>query len=116
MSMNNMYEYRIYKSVYDDMITGKKKVELRLLTDKSAKIKKDDLIRFKVVDDDKYLLVRVTDKYLFDNIDDLFKHKDIVLQSAKDYTKEELTQALYEIFGKDNVLNSKIVGIAFELE
>lgn len=29
-----MIEYRIYKSVYDDMLSGKKNIEFRLLNEK----------------------------------------------------------------------------------
>lgn len=37
------------------------------------------------------------------------------MKSAIDYTKDEVENQLYEIFGKENVLNSKLVGIEFKI-
>ena len=39
-----MYEYKIYKSVYDEIINGTKTIEIRLLNDKSDKIKSGDTL------------------------------------------------------------------------
>ncbi len=105
-----VYNYNIYKSVYDDMKCGKKTVEFRLLNEKSEKIKIGDTIYFKVVDSDLILKTTVIDKFIYNDIDDLWNHKE-VLNNVLNYTKEQFKSAFYEIFGKDNVLNSKIVGI-----
>ena len=113
--MQNIFDYRIYENVYNAMITGKKNIEIRLLNEKSCKIKIGDKIRFSVVDSEKSLLVKVVDKYTFNNVDDLYKNKDAMLSSAINYTKDELEGNLYEIFGKENVLNSKLLGIKFEI-
>ena len=110
-----MYEYRIYKSVYDEIINGTKTIEIRLLNDKSNKIKKGDTIKFNVVDSDISIIVEVLDKYIYKNIDSLWQDKDIVRESTMNYTKEEFTNLLYEIFTKDKVLSSKIVAIKFIL-
>ena len=113
--MSNTYEYRIYREVYDSIVSGNKKMEIRLLNDKSEKIKLGDEIRFKVVDSDDYLLVRVTNKLIFNNIDELWQEKDVVLSCAMDLSKEQFTKKLYEIFGEEKVSSSKIVAIGFEL-
>ena len=110
-----MFEYRIYKSVYDDIKSGKKTIEYRLLNEKSKKIKKGDFIRFKVLNNEKEIIVEVVDKYIYDNIDELWNDPK-TLVNALDYTKEEFQNALYEIFGKNEVLNSKIVGIEFKIK
>jgi ASC-1-like (ASCH) protein len=112
---SNTFEYRIYQNVYDEMISGRKNIEIRLLNDKSEKIKINDIIKFQVLNSDKYLLVTVNNKYIFNNIDDLWSNRDTVLKSSMNLAKEEFTDAMYEIFGKDNVLNSKLVGIEFKL-
>ena len=52
-----MYEYKIYKSVYDQIINKTKTIEIRLLNDKSNKIKKGDTIKFNVVDSDISIIV-----------------------------------------------------------
>ena len=109
-----MYNYRIYEEVYNQMISGKKHIEVRLLNEKSASIKKGDIRKFSVLDSDKYLNVKVLDIYDFKNIDELWQYKDIVADSSMNYTKEEFITALYNIFGEDNVKNSKIVAIQFE--
>jgi len=114
--MENMHEYKIYQNVYDEMISGRKNIEIRLLNEKSKKIKIGDTIKFQVLNSSKYIIVEVTNKYIYDNIDELWKNKDLILNSTMDYAKEEFTNAIYEIFGKENVLNKKIVGIEFKLK
>lgn len=111
-----MIEYRIYKSVYDDILLGKKNIEFRLLNEKSDKIKPGDKIKFKVLDNDSlYILTNVVEKFVFNNIDELWKHKEILSNNVLGYTKEEFINVFYSIFGKENVINSKIVGIKFSI-
>ena len=112
----NRFEYKIYDIVYSDMISGKKKIEFRLLNDKSESIKIGDEIKFIVLgDESRYLLVEVTNKYIYDDIDTLWNSKDI-LNNVLDYNKDELTKIFYDTFGKEKVINSKIVGIEFKLK
>lgn len=112
-----MIEYRIYQSVYDDIISGKKTIEFRLLNEKSANIKKDDLIKFVVLDNDLSVIVKVVNKYIYADINDMWKHKEQIENNILNYsTKEELEDAFIEIFGKDKLDNSEIVGIEFKLE
>ncbi|MCI8460504.1 MAG: ASCH domain-containing protein [Bacilli bacterium] len=110
-----MIEYRIYESVYENIISGKKNIEVRLQNDKSNKIKIGDKIKFQVLDKEIYLQVEVTNKYIYDDFEEFWKDKDIVLSSAKNYTKEECKNKLYEIFGKERVNNSKLVAIEFKI-
>lgn len=111
-----MIEYRIYKRVYDDMLSGKKNIEFRLLNEKSDKIKPGDKIKFKVLDNDNlYILTNVVEKFIFNNIDELWEHKEILANNILGYSKEELISAFYDIFGKETVINSKIVGFKFNI-
>ena len=111
-----MIEYRIYKSVYDDILLGKKNIEFRLLNEKAEKINPGDKIKFKVLDNDNlYILTNVVEKFIFNNIDELWEHKEILSNNVLGYTKEELISAFYDIFGKEKVINSKIVGIKFNI-
>lgn len=74
-----MIEYRIYKSVYDDMLSGKKNIEFRLLNEKPKRIKPGDKTKFKVLDNDNlYILTNVVEKIVFNNIDELWEHKEIL--------------------------------------
>lgn len=110
-----MITYKIYKTVYDEMVSGKKNVEFRLLNEKSQKIKIGDKITFQVLDSDLSLTVEVINKYIFSNVDELWEAKAIVTNNTLNYTKEKFVYALYEIFGKDKVVNSKVVGIEFKI-
>ncbi len=112
----NRFEYKIYDIVYDDMISGKKNIEFRLLNDKTNSIKIGDEISFKVLDNEnKCVLVEVVNKYIFDNVDDLLEHKEL-LNNVLNITKEEFINAFNNIFGKEKVDNSKIVGIEFKIK
>ena len=110
-----MFNYRIYENVYEAMISGKKHIEIRLLNEKSESIKKGDTIKFDVLDTDKSLMVEVVDKYVFKDVNELWKYKHIVASSSMNYTKEEFYNALCQIFGKENVDNSKLVAIQFKM-
>lgn len=110
-----MIEYRIYESVYNDMASGNKNIEVRLLNDKSEKIKIGGKIKFQVVNQEKWLLVEVINKYSYNNFETFWKDKDVVLRSAKNYTKDECKNKLYEIFGMEKVNTSGIVAIEFKI-
>lgn len=63
------YKYRIYDTVYEDIVSGKKTIEYRLLNDKSRDIKIGDQILFTVVDNDKKkVLVEVINKYIYSDV------------------------------------------------
>lgn len=110
-----MFEYKIYEEVYDAMFSGKKTIEFRLLNDKTEKIKIGDTIKFNVIDSEKYVLTEVLNKYTFDDIDDLWNHKELLSNNILNYNKEQLENKFYEIFGKDKILKTKIMGIEFKL-
>ena len=112
--MNN-FEYRVYEEVLNDMINGTKKVEIRLYNEKSSKIKINDIIKFKNINDEsKYILVKVTSLTIYNDIDDLMNRYCNNMNAGK-YNKETFTKGMYDIFGKDEVDNHKIIGIEFAL-
>ncbi len=112
----NRFEYKIYDTVYDDMISGKKTIEFRLLNEKTASINVGDEIKFKVLDNEtKYLLVDVVNKYIYKDLEELWKHKDI-FNNILNYSKEEFINVFCNIFGKEKVKKSKIVGIEFKIK
>lgn len=109
------YEYRIYEEVYNDMISGKKAIEFRLLNEKSSNIQIEDKIKFIVADnEEKYLIAKVIDKYIYDTLEDLWNDKDR-LNNSLNYTKEEFIKAFNNIFGEENVSKSKIVGLKIKV-
>ena len=50
----------------------------------------------------------------YDNLDELWNSKD-VLKNVLNYSKEELIKAFNNIFGKEQVSNSKIVGFKIKV-
>jgi len=111
-----MYNYKIYNEVYDEINRGSKTVEFRLLNEKSAKVINGDLIKFSVVDNEnKSIIVRVTDKIIYDNLEQLWEDKNVVNDNTLNYSRDKFIDTFYNIFGKDKVINSKIVGIKFKL-
>lgn len=111
-----MIQYKIYKNVYDAIKSGNKKIEFRLLNEKSSAIKAGDVICFQVEDDETLKLrVRVIDTIIFDSIEDLWEHQENKKENIFVQTREELKEGFYEIFGREKVMVSKIIGICFEL-
>lgn len=109
------FQYRIYEEVYNDIISGKKTIEFRLLNEKSYNIQIGNKIKFSVINNEnKYLIVEVIDKLIYNNIDELWNSKD-VLNNTFDYSKGELVKAFSKIFGKQNLKNSKIVGFKIKV-
>ena len=112
----NSFEYKIYDDVYNDMVSSKKTIEIRLLNEKSDSIKIGDEIKFVVLDNgEKYVLVEVLNKYIYNDIEDLWNHKE-VLENILNYSKEDFVNTFCNIFGKEKALNSKIVGIEFKVK
>ena len=112
----NSYEYKIYESVYNDIVVGNKTIEFRLLNEKSNSIKIGDEIKFIVLNDkEKNVLVEVVNKYIYNEIEDLWNQKE-VLNNIHNYTKEDFINTFCNIFGKEKVFNSKIVGIEFKVK
>ena len=98
------------------MVSGKKTIEFRLLNNKTESIKEGDEIQFKVLDNnDKYILVEVVSKYIYNDLEELWNQKEI-LNNILNYSKDEFVSAFYSIFGKEKVDNSKIVGIKFKIK
>lgn len=113
--MNN-FTYKIYDNVYKDIVSGKKTIEFRLLNEKSGSIQIGDEIKFEVVENEtKLVIVNVLDKYIYKNIDELWNSKE-VLNNSLNYTKDEFINVFYNIFGKEKVINSKIIGFKFEIK
>ena len=93
------YSYRIYDEVYNDILSGKKTVEFRLLNEKSSCIKIGDKIKFVVIDNEnKYLITKVIDKFIYDNLDSLCQ-SDYYLNNNLNCSKTEFIDMFNKIFG-----------------
>lgn len=110
----NEFNYKITEQVYNWIISGTKRVEVRLYNDKARQIKVDDIINFTVLDNNmKSIRVKVTNLYIHKNIHSLLKEVDI--KSIADVAENTLEEMLYEIFGEEEVKNHNIIGIKFEV-
>ena len=109
------FQYTITKDVYEWMISGKKKIEIRLYNEKSSKINIGDYITFNILDDDNLKLrVQVTALLRYKNITELLKDIDSEL-IMYNYPIEQAEELLGQIFGIDNVRSHDVIGIKFEL-
>lgn len=98
----NVINYRIYNDVYNDMVLGDKTIEFRLLNEKSKSIKVNDIIIFTVENDEnKRIKVRVVDKLIFDDINELWENKTLLSNKMQMKEKEEFIEEFFNIFGND---------------
>ncbi len=112
--MNNEFEYRITNEVYEWITNGTKNIEIRLYNEKSSKIKIDDIINFKVVDNEEAKIkVKVTGLLIYKDIDSLLN--DIDIKKIANLSKDNLVKLLYDIFGEEKVKTSHIIGIKFSV-
>ncbi len=109
------FSYHVYEDVYESMKKGTKRIEIRLYNEKSSRIKIGDIIKFSVLNnEEKYIMVRVTDLIIYKDVNDLVKRYNFNM-STKTYNKENIIEVLYKIFGKEKVDTHKFIGISFEL-
>ena len=111
----NKFEYRIYDSVYNDMVSGKKTIEFRLLNDKSERIKPKDEIKFEVVNDkNKSILVEVLDKYFYDDVNDLWNKEFKIKKVYGKFDFEDEIKYLEDLtFYEDYVIRKGNIPILF---
>ncbi len=96
-----IYNYKILDDIYSLILTGKKKIEVRLLKEKSNNIKIGDYIVFHVISDyQKCIKTYVKGKEIFNNIDDLLEKENIEL-ILPGSNKEHIKELLEEIYGKE---------------
>lgn len=110
-----MIEYKVLKEVYDDMVSGKKDTEIRLLNEKSSGIKINDIIRFKILNNENvYVDTRVIDLKIYNNVEEVWKYRKNLLSSIN--TLNDFKNIIYSIYTKERVDNSKLIAIQFKLE
>jgi len=108
------FNYRITEQVYEWIKSGTKNIEIRLYNEKSSKIKINDIINFKVLDnEEKSIKVKVIGLLIYQDIESLLK--DVNLNNIANVDKDTLINMLYNIFGEEKVKTHNIIGIKFEL-
>lgn len=107
------YTYNILNEVYYWMLSKKKNVEIRILKEKSEKIQVGDFIIFNNQDcDEQFIKVKVINKTIFNNVDELLKKYDVD-SMMPNHNERELKELLYEIYGEE-LKTKKLVAFKFE--
>ena len=84
------YTYNILNNIYYFILSGMKTIEVRLLNEKSGNILINDYITFYNIDNnDRYIKVKVTNKKVYDDVNDLILDNDIN-KIMPNHTEEEL--------------------------
>lgn len=110
-----MIEYKVLKEVYDDIVSGKKDIEIRLLNEKSSNIKINDTIRFKILNNENvYVDTKVIGLKIYNNVEEVWNDRKDLLSTIN--TLDDFKSIIYSIFTKEKVDNSKLIGIQFKLE
>lgn len=108
------FEYKITEQVYNWIVKGLKDIEIRLYNEKSSQIKINDIINFKVLDnEEKSIKVKVIGLLIYQDVESLLK--DININKIAEVNKNTLIDMLYNIFGEEKVKTHNIIGIKFEL-
>ena len=95
------------------MLSKQKNIEVRILKEKSEKIKAGDYITFYNQEHKgQYIKVKVIDKDIFDNIEQLLKKYD-VNNIMPNHTTDELKIMLNQIYGEE-LITKKLVALKFE--
>lgn len=110
------YNYKITNQVYNWIVNGTKRIEIRLYNDKTSKINIGDYITFKVLNNEKKCIkVQVKAILRYKNIYELLNDFDIKLIADASYSSKGLENMLNNIYGKEKVSNHNVVGIKFKL-
>lgn len=107
------YTYNIINDVYNWMISRKKDIEVRILKEKSKAIQVGDIITFNNQDSvGKFIKVKVINKTIVNNIEELLQRFDIE-RMMPGHSKDELIDLMQKIYGEE--LDKKPI-VAFEFK
>lgn len=110
----NEFDYRITEQVYEWISNGSKNIEIRLYNEKSSKIRPNDIINFKILDnEEKCIKVKVVGLLIYKDISSLLK--DINIRNISETSEDELEKMMFAIFGEDEVKSHNIIGIKFQV-
>lgn len=108
------FDYKITEQVYNWIINGTKNIEVRLYNEKSSQIKINDVINFKVLNnEEKSIKVRVVELLIYEDIKTLLKNVDI--KNVGEVNEEILEKMFNDIFGEEKVKSHNVIGIKFEV-
>lgn len=89
----------LYGEYFLSIISGKKKVEVRLFDEKRRKIKVGDLIEFtKVPEQNEILIVEVTKIQVYESFKQMYQDIPFIDFDCDGWTMEEILDNTYEIY------------------
>jgi ASC-1-like (ASCH) protein len=89
----------LYGQYFEAIQQGKKRVEVRLNDEKRRKIKTGDTIEFiKVPEQDKTLLVKVTELRTYDTFQSMYEDIPFEEFGCAGWTMKEMLEGTYEIY------------------
>ena len=111
-----IHEMKLQPKYYDYILTGTKRIEIRLNDEKRQAIQLGEKIKFlKEPNLDESFEAKVIGLLKYSSFEDLFKDFDISILSDKSMTKEELVFALEEFYPKEKQSQTGVLGIRIEL-
>lgn len=110
------HEMKLQPKYYDYILTGTKRIEIRLNDEKRQAIQLGDKIKFlKEPSLDESFEAKVIGLLKYSTFEDLFKDFDISILSDRSMTKEELISVLEEFYPKEKQNKTGVLGIRIEL-
>ena len=111
-----MIEMKLQEKYYNYILTGTKRIEIRLYDEKRQKIKIGDTIKFlKEQNLDESFKAKVIGLLRYGNFSDLFKDFDISILADKNISKDDLIKTLETFYPKDKQKEYGVIGIRIEL-
>jgi len=110
------HKMHLLNSVYDSVLNGIKKVEIRLLDDKRKKIKVGDTILFvNNFNEDKTFKVMVTKLRVFNDLNEVMNKYSLKTIYKDDSSYEELIDTYNSIYTMEEQDKYKVLAIEFKL-
>ncbi len=110
-----MHKMNLQSKYFDYILSGTKRVELRLLDEKRKKINVGDTIIFKDEETDESFEALVINLHKYDTFENLFKDFDISILADVSMTKQQLLDVLETFYTKEKQSTYGVVGIEIKL-
>ncbi len=110
------HEMKLQPEYYNFILNGTKRIEIRLYDEKRRQINIGDTIKFlKEPLLNESFSVKVVDLLRYNSIEEMFRDFDISILADKSMTKEELLDALEQLYTKEMQEQYGVLGIRIEL-
>ncbi len=104
----------LYDEPFKAIKSGYKTIEMRLLTEKRKLIKVGDYIEFINNETNEFLSALVTNLYIYDSFDELYKHHDKFSLGYKE-NEEANPDDMLTYYKKEDILKYGVLGIEIRL-